>query len=210
MVTAPPPFSLSLSTYQGAFYFLFNVMNLWAGGYSQGKCRPSQMPKSLTTQLSTCKIHLQWGSTSCKLLDPCTMSRMEVGKSIFLSHGTSAPIHGRWVTPNWWQLPGRDIPQYLDWGLTPCQVIYPRCQRMATLRQRVPQGACSGPRPSLLYSGLLYLFLTTKGRNNRTQTFPHQCDHNSGGAEPERMRPGRAQDNKAWKSQQSKTGPKRQ
>lgn len=40
--------------------------------------------------------------------------------------------------------------------------------------------------------------------NSRTQTSPQLRDHNSGGAEAERMRLGRAQDTKVWKSQQPK------
>lgn len=100
-------FFLSLSTYHGTFYFLFNLMDPWTGGNSQGKCRSSQMLKNLITQLSSSKIHQLQGSTSCRLLDPYTVPQLEVGKSILLSHD-------KWVTPNQPQLPGRDIPQYLD------------------------------------------------------------------------------------------------
>lgn len=85
-------FSLSLSTCHRAFNFLFNFMVLRAGGYSQGKCRFSQMPKAMHM------IHHVFGSISCKSLDPCPMSWLGMGKSISPSHGPSAPTHGRWVT----------------------------------------------------------------------------------------------------------------
>lgn len=192
-------FFLSLSTYHGAFYFLFNIMDPWAGGYSQGKCRSSKMLKNLTTQLSTSKIHQLQGSTSCRLLDPYTVPWMEVGKSILLSHD-------KWVTPNQPQLPGRDIPQYLDWGTHSLPSHLPNVPTHC--QPETPDAA-----GHIQWTQTLTVIFRPppKVRNNsRTQTFPHQCDHNSGGAEADRMRTGRAQDNKAWKRQQSKTGPKSQ
>lgn len=77
-----------------------------------------------------------------------------VEKSISSFHGPSAPTHGRWVTPNGLQRPGRNVPQSLEWGLSPSVAIYLKCQSIANLGQRMMlQGPCTQPRPSLLYLG---------------------------------------------------------
>lgn len=181
-------------------------MDPWARGYLQGKRRSSQMLKDLTTQFSTSKIHQLRGSNSCRLLDPYTVPWLEVGKSIFLSHGNPAPIHDKWATPNRRQLQAEIYLSIWTEELTPCQLIYLMCNCHCQLETPDAAGHIQWTQT------LTVIFRSPpKVRNNsRTQTFPHQCDHNSGGAEADRMRTGRAQDNKAWKRQQSKTGPKSQ
>ena len=139
--------SLSLLTYHNAFYFLFNVMVPWAGGYSQGKCKSSQMPNGLATWLSTTR------STSYWVLPPGPMYYVLAGGG-----EVNLPVPQA-LCPNPWQMSnpqgiataGQGYTSVSGLGTRSLPRHLPNMPRHCQPGQKMLWCTCTRPRPSLLH-----------------------------------------------------------